>query len=547
MPFQGKNWLGKRMRISSLQIFNIANKSMADVNKAVVKTQEQMSTGQRVLTPADDPVAATKILALSDELAAVEQYRKNIDIAQNNLVLEESVLGGVTNVIQRMQELAVAAGNTASLTESEYQAMASEVSERMDELLNLLNTRNPGGDYIFGGYKSRQPPFEGDITSGFRYVGDDGQQRIRVSTNTTVAATDSGKELFLDIDSSNQTIQTYASPGNQSDPAASINIGEVIDQEAYDEFYPEDMVITFNSDANLDPPTKNYTITERSSGRIIAQNVAYTGGEPIEVNGVRVRIDGSPLSGAAAVPATRAFGTEAPPVFPADFTAPNNATFTVTVGRHTETLVLDSNIANVNDLATALNDAANGNANKLSRLGITVTNQGFEMAQGVNFTVAGGNTTISTMMGFDTNSGVETSDGTRAQAGDRFFIESTEKQGLLTTLARFQQVMDTYQNSDGAEGKAVVAEVVASTLSNLSSAQTSVLDVVSRIGARVNTLESTRDLHLDTELVTNEVLASLRDVDYAEAATRLSAQTLVLQAAQQSFLRVSQLNLFSRL
>jgi len=206
---------------------------MADVNQAVVKTQEQMSTGKRVLSPSDDPVAATKILALSDELAAVEQYRKNIDIAQNNLALEESVLGGVTNVVQRMQELAIAAGNTASLTQSEYKAMASEVGERLDELVNLLNTRSPGGDYIFGGYKSRQPPFEGNATNGFRYIGDDGQQRIRVSNNTTVAATDSGKELFLDIDSSNKTIQPYSSPGNQSNPPAAMNIGEVIDQQAY--------------------------------------------------------------------------------------------------------------------------------------------------------------------------------------------------------------------------------------------------------------------------------------------------------------------------
>jgi len=275
--------------------------------------------------------------------------------------------------------------------------------------------------------------------------------------------------------------------------------------------------------------------------------VAFTGGESIEVNGVRVRIDGSPQSGAAAVPATRSFGIEAAPMFPADFTAPNNATFTITVGRHTETMVLDANITNVNDLAAALNDGVNGNANKLARLGITASNQGFEMPQGLNFTVAGGNTTISSMMGFDTNSGIETGDGAQAQAGDRFFIESTEKQGILTTLARFKEAMEGYDDSDGADGKAIIGEVVASTLDNLSSAQTSVLDVVSRIGARVNTLESTRDLHLDTELVTNEVLASLRDVDYAEAATRLSAQTLVLQAAQQSFLRVSQLNLFARL
>ena len=52
------------MRISSLQVFNIADKNLARVNKEVIETQEQMSTGKRVLTPADDPVAATKIMFL---------------------------------------------------------------------------------------------------------------------------------------------------------------------------------------------------------------------------------------------------------------------------------------------------------------------------------------------------------------------------------------------------------------------------------------------------------------------------------------------------
>ncbi len=532
------------MRISSLQIFNIANQSMADVNREMVKTQQQMSTGKRVLTPADDPVAATKILAITDELAAVDQYKKNIDIAENNLSLEESILGGVNNVIQRMQELAVAAGNTASLSANEYRAMASEVEERLDELQNLLNTRNASGDYIFGGFKSRVPPFDGDILSGFRYAGDDGQQRIQISNNTKVESTDSGKALFMDIQSDSRTITTSASSGNRASPPASINIGEVIDQDAYDEFYPEDMVITFNSDANLTPPGKNFTITERSTGRIIQQNVAYTGGESIEVNGVRVRITGAPLSGTSAAEASLSFGQSAP-TGTYDFSGGNAETFTLTVGKHTETLVLDVNVTNINDLANVLNDTVNGNAEKLARLGITATNQGLSLPAGANFTIASGTANIDSVMGFSTAVATTTTDGMRAQPGDRFFIESTERQDVLTTLGRFREAMVNYEG--GPEGKAVIADVVASTLSNLSNAQTSVLDVVSRIGARINTLDSTRELHLDTELVTNEILADLRDVDYAEAATRLSAQTLILQAAQQSFIRVSQLNLFSRL
>src|SRR5690606_32974754 len=104
------------------------------------------------------------------------------------------------------------------------------------------------------------------------------------------------------------------------------------------------------------------------------------------------------------------------------------------------------------------------------------------------------------------------------------------------------------ENYDGSpDGKSALADVVASTLENLGNSLTGVINVQTKIGARLNTLEGARDMHLDTQLVNKKVMGQLRDLDYAEAATRLSQQSLILQAAQQSFIRVSRLNLFDRL
>lgn len=419
------------MRVSSSQIFNIARIGMSDANQAMMKTQEQMSTGKRVLTPSDDPVAATKILQVTDELKAIEQYQKNIDIAQNNLSLEESILGGVNNIIQRMQELAVAAGNTASLTPNEYRSMAAEVDERLKELMGLLNTKNANGDHIFGGYKSSQPPFSGDTATGFRYHGDDGQQFIQVGHNTRIAASDSGKELFMDVPSAQNTVQTSTSPANRSNPPIQVSVGQVLDQKTFDEFYPKDMVITFNQDNAIDPAGKNFTVTERASGRVVLANEPFISGQPIEINGVGIRITGNPAS------------------------------------------------------------------------------------------------------------------ATADQPGDRVLVESSNKQDVLSTMARFQQAMANYENTP--EGREQLSGVIANTLDGLGKAHDSSLEVITKIGARMNTLESARDMHLDAKLFNEEVLSQLQSVDYAEAATRLSQQSMILQAAQQSFLRVSQLTLFARM
>lgn len=421
------------MRISNLHIFNLANQSMSDASSAIAKTQEQLSTGKRVLTAADDPVAAIRIQSLTDNIAVIDQYNKNISIAENNLETEEAALKSVTNLVQRIKELAVQAGNTASLSSSEYEALATEVDSRLDELVSLANTRNSNGDYIFSGYKSKSPAFSGDTINGFRFEGDEGVINIKVANNTFVEASDSGKAIFVDIPNSEKTITTSANPNNRSVPPLTISLGEVVDQAAYDDFYPEDIVITFNDDTNLSPAARNFTVTERSTGKIIAENQPYAAGEELVYHGVSVRMSGTP--------------------------APAN-----------------------------------------------------------------------------TGAGVK---------GDQLFIDSTSTQDVLTTMMRFRDAMQAFDGTQ--ESRTRVSDSVATTLNNLSYIQDSVSQVVTKIGTRINILESTKEQHLDTELVSNTILSDLRDLDYAEAASRLSAQTLILQAAQASFLRITELNLFSRL
>lgn len=421
------------MRISSTQIFNLATQSMADTNQAISKTQEQLSTGRRVLSAADDPVAATRIQQITSELNAIDQYKKNITLAENSLTLTESTLNAITNNLRRLEELAIQAGNTATLSEGDYRALVSEVELRLDELLDMLNTRNVNGDYIFAGYKSGSPAFVGDISSGFQFAGDEGQFKIQVDTNTTIAASDSGKNIFVDVPSENNTVTTSTNPNNRSIPPVEITVGEIVDQVAYDNFYPEDIVITFNEDSAIVPNGKNFTVTERSSGKIIAANVNYVDGEELTYNGVSFRMTGNPAS--------------------------------------------EDSVAGLN--------------------------------------------------------------------GDQLFINSSNKQDVLNTVLRFRNAMSNYDGNSTSRDN--LESVVASTIANLSNAQNTILDTVTTIGARNNTLQSTTELHLDTEIVSKKILSDLQDLDYAEAASRLSMQTMILQAAQASFLRISELNLFNRL
>lgn len=533
------------MRVSTSEIFNVAHRGISDANSAMVKTQEQLSTGLRVLKPSDDPVASTKIMQLNENIARITQYTKNINSAENDLQLEETALNGVLSLIQRIQELSVQAGNTATLTPDDYKALASEVNSRLDEMLSLTNTRNANGDYIFSGYKGNTQPFVRLGEGQFEYRGDEGQKLIEISESVKVPVSDSGKGLFMDVVSAHPTVRTSVSAFNKSNPPITVGVGQIVDQAVYDNFYPNDMVVTFNHDSAVVPSAKNYTVTNRATGQILLANQPFVSGSKITVNGASFAIVGDPASGLPPSVATRSFGTDFAVAFPFDFTGPAAETFEINVGGRVETFVLDANITNTADIAAALNNVGNGNAAKLQALGLTVTATGFAMPTGVNMTVGGGTGNISAVMGLDTVAGSSSVDGARAIAGDQVFIDGVDNQSILVTLARLADAMNSVTSD--ADSKMVLKAVVDATLTNLNNAQTRVLEKTSQLGARFNTVESTRELNLDTELVSKEILSELQDLDYAEAAGRLSKQELILQAAQATFVRISQLSLFDRL
>jgi flagellar hook-associated protein 3 FlgL len=624
------------MRVSTSQIYNIATLGMSQAQSAVTKTQEQMATGKRVLSPADDPVAATSILQLNMEIARTEQYKKNIDVAETSLNLEETNLQTVVDLVHRIRELAVKAGNTAVNTASDYDALAAEVDTRIGELLNLQNTRNASGQYIFAGYQSGSKPFVDEGGGNFVYVGDEGQLRLQASASVSVPVSDSGKKLFVDIPSGHNTFTTSANPSNKSLPPAVITVGQVIDQEAFDKLYPDDLVVTFTKSG----ATINYSVTQKSNGKQLLVNQPYTSGADINVAGTKFQILGHPYPGESAIAADLDFGA----VGAFDFSL-TNTPISIRVGGKTETLMLDQNVTNATDLATALNTGP-GNAAKLANLGITVDATGFHSPTGLNIvvgngtadtdialgfatqgagtssvnlpfafgaaqdfsvtpltfqlevngktenitfnqnitnatdlanafnnpanaaqlarlgltvtdqgiisnsnavvTIKGGNAMLDSVTGLNTQGvGTSSTRGRLVTPGDSFFVESSDKQGLLTTLSRFSDAMKSVENTP--ESKAILAKLVAKTLTNLENSVTSLVAVQSEVGARLNTLESSKDLNLDVTLFSKTVLSDMQDLDYADASIQLSMQSFVLSASQQSFAKVSQLSLFTYL
>ena len=225
------------MRVSTGQIYDAAVLGMERNQSQLVKLQNQISSGRRMLTPAADPVAAARALAITQSREVAAQYAQNQGAASDRLGLVDSQLSALTDLLQSVRSRVVQAGNTV-LGDSDRQAIAVELEERFNELLGIANSRTAEGDYLFSGYQSETKPFAlaaAPAASGsVSYSGDDGERLLQVGAAQQMAASVAGSELFMNIREGNGTFTTAAGGGGTANQGSGIiDTGSVLDQQKW--------------------------------------------------------------------------------------------------------------------------------------------------------------------------------------------------------------------------------------------------------------------------------------------------------------------------
>lgn len=284
------------MRISTSQMQDSAVNAMLDQQAKVSKTQLQISTGKRVLTPADDPVASALTLDLNQALDVTQQYQLNAGAAKARLNLEESTLSAVTTQIQRLRQLAVKANNSTN-TNADRRSIAEEAKQILNEMVGLGNTVDNNNVYLFSGHQGNNKPFSATSSGTFTYSGDAGQRLLQVGSSRKVADSDPGSAVFMDIRNGNGTFTTLDNPANTG--SGIIDPGNVVNPTAY---VPDTYTISFvtNGAGQL-----AYNVFGANGGQIIPplpQNAttnapAYQAGTSINFNGIQTNIKGAPAVG----------------------------------------------------------------------------------------------------------------------------------------------------------------------------------------------------------------------------------------------------------
>ncbi|WP_028453103.1 flagellar hook-associated protein FlgL [Chitinilyticum aquatile] len=266
------------MRVGTNTIYQLGAQGLQKHISDQAKLQNQLSTGRRVLTPADDPIASSRILDIAQSQALNEQYKINSNTADSSLRMTEATLKQVTDLIHDVSQLAVTAGNPA-LTGAEKKMLDSELQGRYKELLGLANATDGNGLYLFSGYKGDTKPYTEATFGNVVYNGDDGQRLVQISQSRNIPVSDSGNDVFSRIKNGNGTFVT--AQANSGAPAFTptnkgsgiVSPGEVVDPAKWNALpAPRDFKVQFYWQPNAtkpDAPTVTYDLIDSTGTSLI--------------------------------------------------------------------------------------------------------------------------------------------------------------------------------------------------------------------------------------------------------------------------------------
>jgi flagellar hook-associated protein 3 FlgL len=269
------------MRISSLNFLQGPVESMTRLQGEVARTQSQLSSGQKLLNPADDPVAAGRVQELERWLLAAEQQQRNADSLGGRLVLQESALADASDLLQRMQELGVQGGNGA-LDESLRRMLAIEVRSRAEQLLQVANRRSPSGEYLFAGARTGTEPFDRQ-GGAVAYAGDEQLRTVEIAPGQRIADGFAGSELFMAVPRGNGQFALRAAATNAG--TGVLGAGSVVSPAAW---VPGDYEIEFTAAGAWE--------ARDGTGSLVASG-NRAAGQAIEFRGIRVALTGDPVVG----------------------------------------------------------------------------------------------------------------------------------------------------------------------------------------------------------------------------------------------------------
>lgn len=524
------------MRISTAQYYATTAANYSRNLSNAIKTSEQASSGLKVGTASDDPVGAARLLQLNQQKAMMGQYSSSIDTLGTAQAQEESVLNSINDVLQKVSELTVRAGG-ASLNDDDRKSIGAEVAQAEEQLLNLMNSKDASGKYIFSGASTDTPPFARNSDGTYSYQGDQTQLQLKIGDSMSLGLNDTGWDVFQQAINASRSTTDMTAPVID-DGRVALSPGVVNSGQAFDASFRGGQPYTLSFTSST-----QFVITDASGNDVTAEASAggkfdpeAKGGSDINFRGVTFALDvtykaGDNPANANAVIAGHSFQLS---------TKPDSFVSTRAPGNTSTALVGQTSVTNPADYKSFFPEGGavlkftspttfDLYARPLTNSSVPVSSgmvaAGVATAAGVSFAITG-----------------------TPGANDQFDISvnTHQTQNVLDTVSQLRKALETPTQGD-AGAQRNLDNVIALSISNLANAKNQVDLTRGAIGARGNVMGMQRDQIQGAGLINKSTQGLIEDVDPAEVLTRLTLQQTMLQAAQLAFSKIAQLGLFNKI
>ena len=164
----------------------------------LAKTQEQLSTGRVLNRPSDSPTDTTSAMRLRSSLTDQAQFKRNAEDGLGWLGQADSTLTSSLDQVRRARNLALEGANATNTGPTAREALAAEVDQLRESLIQSANTTYLGRP-IFGGNSAGDTAYTFDAVDPgvpVTFTGQAGQVKRTVSDGVEVQVNVNGPDVF---------------------------------------------------------------------------------------------------------------------------------------------------------------------------------------------------------------------------------------------------------------------------------------------------------------------------------------------------------------
>jgi flagellar hook-associated protein 3 FlgL len=204
------------MRVDPFYVVNLSA-ALDQTQTKQEQLSQELSSGTRVATIGQDPVAAAQNVQLLNEIQRDDSFTQTTSLTLGQLQVTDSALGSVVTQLNQAIGLATEANN-GTLNSSDLKSISSQITGLRDEVLSLANTSYQG-TFIFGGSQTGSLPFTLDSSTDpatATYNGDSNVQTLVSPNGQSVQLNIPGDQVFTATTANvlgalNSLISDYAS------------------------------------------------------------------------------------------------------------------------------------------------------------------------------------------------------------------------------------------------------------------------------------------------------------------------------------------------